>query len=145
MLLGGCIENALPFVEILKNRGCRKLILYFGSNNLLGNKIKGRPAQKPEEAVPLYINLVDKCVAKGLHVRICPLFGLEDKKDLVRIFNDDIRKEVGAKYNSTLVSVCSIRQARYERDIGNGDPNRDRDGIHPTVPGLRKLSCCFTF
>ena len=118
-----------------------RIIIYLGSNNFLGDRQGKSLPESPDQVIPKLKKLVRICQQQGFIVKLCPLIGLQGKKEICIEYNKLLRGVAGEMQ----LEVCSIRGANYKRDIGDKNPKTGRDGVHPTVAGINKIVACFKF
>ena len=111
------------------------------TNNLLNPRSTSDRIDTPTEAIEKYKRLVKICQDKGFQVTVCPLFGIQDKKLIVKEFN-----RLLVMYAKTQnIGICSIKDVSYRRDVGDINRLEFRDGIHPIPDRIMKIASAFTF
>ena len=138
---GAKIEDLLMAPNLIKTPEISKVCIYIGTNNFLGSRTGKYPPDTPEEAFEKYKLIIRNCILCGLKITICPLFGLEGKKEEIQTFNN-LLKTYAQEHS---YGFLKIKNVHYSRDIGNINKNEMRDGIHPTVKGVSKVASCFSF
>ena len=127
---GAKIEDLYHAVPKVKTNLVTKICIYLGTNNFLKPRSTSDRIDTPTEAIEKYKRLVKICQDKGFHVTVCPLFGIEDKKLIVKEFN---RLLVMYAKNQKL-GIYSIK-----------DRSEFRGGIHPIPDRIMKIASAFTF
>ena len=138
---GAAIEHLHEFPKQFDTTKIQKICLYLGTNNFLGSRNGTVAPEKPEHVFEKYKTLVQTCADVGFDVHMCPLFGIQSKREAVLEFNR-LLKEFAHTNNYKL---CNTKDVSYYRDIGDHNKEDLRDGIHPTVRGTMKVASCFTF
>ena len=89
-LPGGRIQDAVPFVKYLKDKGHDRVILYLRSNYVLGNQRKNCHSRAVSVAVSTYNSFPDINLEKGMGIKLCPSPGLRNKRKTCNSFNAEL-------------------------------------------------------
>ena len=138
---GAKIEDLYQVATSIERPEIKKVCLYLGTNNFLNPRFAYDRTDTPTEALEKYKILIKNFQEKGFGVTVCPLFGIQDKKLIVKEFN---RILVSYAKQENL-GICSIKDVSYRRDVGDINPSEFRDGIHPIPDRIMKIALAFTF